>query len=481
MENNVLTNGQQGTDDGLNEIRTQMDNILKSKKPNTKRNTLYCESFEKLLAKEGQHAETEQYLIKGLRYGSMEIFITYYAKKQEDPVDALNGVISGKTIQEFREIDKLRFYASVLCLVLTETHYKSMFPICAEKMAILSRGNNGHLANGSVRVVKEVIQHDLKKKTVSYPDLKTIKIQKHAENFRELICAVIEELVTNGKTDEKLLLSLAEWVGYKKAAEVRATTEIRNLPATMQSQTRVIPTQVMHASTELPKSDVNPIRPTGAESEKEKAPALISKDMPQKEASAATAPNHSEILKSSDSGFAGKIQSLDEFHHVLAMLDEYGTEVFSNILKQKKEIDDRATKLSKAQQEIAVLEGENQKASDLLNQEQKNAEELASKVHEFEETVTGLRKQISVLEKDKEEQRRYIDHQKQTMSIYQVDTKNNSEEEKKALATKLKQQYLDYKEIVPNKEKLTDVEAILAEIIDDIFGILKKSGIDAIN
>jgi hypothetical protein len=479
MENSVLINGQQEMDDGLNEIRTRMDEILKSKKPVSKDRGPFCKDFETLLTHEGQCAETERYLINGIRYGSIGVFTTYVARKQKDPVDALNAVISGKTIQGFPGIKKLRFYADILCLVLTEPHYKNMFPICAEKMAILSRGENGHLAKGSAVVVKSEIQSGLKQKTVSYPDLKAIKIRKYADDFCELICAVIDELVKDGKTDEKVLLSLAEWVGYrKKPTNTETATEKNDLSILKQNQSEKLALQTKQASSDLPNAENIPNRLEEAKPANQKVPITVDKNLSSKAAGTMVEQNKAETVKTSESEKVDRIQGFNEFRHTLAMLAAYGAEVSAEVLKLRKENDDRVARLSKAQQRVAELEEEKRKASDLISQQQMHTEELSAKNHELERQIAELRDQIDMLEKRNTDQKQYINHQKQTMSIYQVDARNNSEEEKKALAAKLKPQYRDYKEIAPNKERLSEEEAILVEIIDDIFEILKKSGID---
>lgn len=485
MENNrQLPNETQktvGSDNGLNEIRTQLDNILQSKYVFKAREP-FCKDYETLLNCEGQCAETERYLISGIRYGSMGVFINYSGKKQKDPVDALNEVIDGKIIQEFQWMKKLRFYAEILCLVLTEPHYKNMFPRCAEKIAIISRGENGHLIKSSVGIVKNPIQYTLNHKPVSYPDLETIKIRKYADDFREMICAVIDELVSDGKTDAKMLLSLAQWVGYQRNLAATEVMPEKKDPLVMKrNQEKLALLQDKQPLADTLKAGKVSNHSAVTDSTDRKVTASTNKDAALKKEYTPTGPKKNEAVKAVEDHDIDKIQNFDEFRHALAMLEVYGAELSSSVLRLRKENDEKTGKLIGAQKRTAELEEENRKAALSLKQQMEETATLSGRIREYEEQVADLRNHIAALEKENADQKQYIDHQKQTMSIYQVDTKNNSAEEKKALAAKLKPQYRDYKEIAPDKEQLSDEEAILVEIIEDIFGILNKNGIDVTN
>lgn len=421
-----------------------LDSLSKDAKYSSKKQEDYQTALMALLDEEGQTAETQKYIIKGCVYYSVFTWVDWINKNNYHPKEYIDPVFNGTELKSANVMTQQKFY---LMLLVVSLKYKEKYG--NETRSAITRfcvNAVDKTGNVSTKSSPNIINYLFRPLTddIEYSSFSALELtEKVKQQFVALLRIAKEEFYKKDSNINNVAVkNFLNWV--REGTNQNVNTQNQNLK---ELKVDLIPTA------EVKSHEDNAIKELPDQEHGESTMAVTTKVGTETEVSG---DKNKNINKPEEKKINSKEKIISDISSLQYYFDKYFSEVEAMNKKNTSTIDALRKRITDLENMNAKLKEENLKAKEKL-------EQSGTFLIEKENTINELQDNL--------------EKQKSTMAIFQNDTANTHQEEKNAIASNLKQEYLDFSDLA-NEQDSADLSAVLKTIIQDIFTKLKQSGIE---
>ena len=385
----------------------------------------FLDEMMMLLVEEGYSATAEKCLCEGFSFcGTMPVAMYIKSKSIAERQEVINSIFSGSKYRSNEKGIAFKLAVSYLCQAINLFPEETKFiELLMRDVPIKSKNKEGKLHGDAARVIEKYFVAELDK-NASLPQLADIELKPvFVLEFSQLIYDIIRDIKPSNSTPSWKIEKIKSWVNFTQGDE-----------ATIQTGSHATRQEELNAS------EVK----TSAQNHSNK-------------------PLKAYELKS----FAESLST--SFSRVIATA-AYITSLEKGMNTLKTKLDNSTIELESHRREIAAV-------SAALEQKKAEYEKLDSERSMLAYEVASLKKEISIRDSNVNELMTEIEKQNSVLSVYSVDKQNAQSEQLNAIASKLKAEYLDFKD-AKDIDMTVDLGENLRQQISSIFKILAKNGID---
>lgn len=404
-----------------------LDELIKlTKKGNAskEKKQAYLSELSTLLFEEGYSQKAEEYLMEGFSfYASIPIISYMKDKSSEEKYEIFNKVIKGTRFRRNVRGISFKLSVSLLCQIINNyPEEKEIIEILIRDIPNKSKNKEGKLSGDAPKVLEKYFVSDLWD-NADLPDFSSLTLKSISSmEFCKLFSSILKEVdsvkgVNSEKTDK-----IKKWVTI--------------IPSPVKVNTKNETDVVSNESS----ADANSVNQSNA-----------NKPFSSKELL-----DYAEVMKITELRLAATASHIVSIEKETNTLKKKLTNSSGEVESLKKEIEKLTEKLAEKNSQYELLATEKSKIN----------YDLSSVRHELKEKETLISKLSAEIEK-----------QNSVLSVFKTDKESAQSEQLNAIASRLKAEYMDYKDAI-DMDMTVDLGENLRQQIQSIFKILAKNGID---
>lgn len=384
----------------------------------------YFDEMVSLLAEEGYSSNVEKYLMEGFSFCAVSPIIEFMKEKRsEDKNDIFDKIIKGK---KFRSNEKgISFKISVNFLCQTINNYPEEYKIIETLIRDIPhkvKTKEGKMSSEASKVIEKYFIGDLSKNAI-LPDFSVLSLNPISViEFCKLFSIMLEDITAKNDVNLININKVKKWISITPETK-QATKNLNENDATNTN-----------------------IKSAGTPEQTKKNKHLKSKELL----------DFAELLKENESRIeatAAHITSLEKENKILN------------------------SKVSNSYSRIESLEKDGILLTERISRKNSEYEQLMAEKSKISIELSDLRCVLAEKESEIAKILAEIEKQNSVLSVFTADKQSAQNEQLNAIASKLKAEYLDFKDAL-NIEMTVDLGENLRHQINAIFKILAKNGID---